>query len=103
MSRILRTYRTYRHSAQTPTASDQATCGNSSVPSRAESPRRKRGHTTFLDPIAEKVVCPLFPRFEDNCPGRATVELITLASFDEFKPWLGTDWRQRGDDYEALK
>jgi len=43
------------------------------------------------------------PTFEERCPGRATLELITLASFDEFKPWLGTEWRHRGDEYEALK
>jgi all-trans-retinol 13,14-reductase len=43
------------------------------------------------------------PEFETNYPGRATMELITLASFEEFKPWLDTTWRQRGDDYEQLK
>ena len=43
------------------------------------------------------------PTFEERCPGRATIELITLASFDEFKPWLHTAWRERGDEYEALK
>ena len=30
------------------------------------------------------------PTFEERCPGRATLELITLASFDEFKPWMNT-------------
>jgi all-trans-retinol 13,14-reductase len=43
------------------------------------------------------------PEFEVNYPGRATLELITLASFEEFKPWLDTEWRRRGDDYEQLK
>jgi all-trans-retinol 13,14-reductase len=43
------------------------------------------------------------PTFEERYPGRATIELITLASFDEFKPWHGTEWRQRGDEYESLK
>lgn len=43
------------------------------------------------------------PEFEANYPGRATIELITLASFEEFKPWLSTEWRERGDEYDALK
>ncbi len=43
------------------------------------------------------------PEFERNYPGRATLELIALASFEEFKPWLETGWRRRGEDYERLK
>ena len=43
------------------------------------------------------------PSFETNHPGRATVELITLAPYDRFAPWAGTAWRKRGEEYEALK
>ena len=43
------------------------------------------------------------PSFEEYCPGRATVELITLAPYDRFAPWAGTEWRKRGQDYESLK
>lgn len=43
------------------------------------------------------------PQFESNHPGRATMELITLAPYDRFAPWAGTAWRKRGEAYEALK
>jgi len=43
------------------------------------------------------------PSFEANHPGRATVELITLAPYDRFAPWAGTEWRKRGEEYETLK
>ncbi len=43
------------------------------------------------------------PSFETRYPGRATVELITLAPFERFETWAGTEWRKRGDEYEALK
>ncbi|MDH3254139.1 MAG: NAD(P)/FAD-dependent oxidoreductase, partial [Acidobacteriota bacterium] len=43
------------------------------------------------------------PSFEARHPGRATVELITLAPFDRFASWAGTEWRKRGPEYEDLK
>jgi all-trans-retinol 13,14-reductase len=43
------------------------------------------------------------PSFETSHPGRATIELITLAPYDRFAPWAGTAWRKRGEEYEALK
>jgi all-trans-retinol 13,14-reductase len=43
------------------------------------------------------------PTFEERYPGRATIELLTLAPFESFAPWVDTDWRKRGDDYVALK
>jgi all-trans-retinol 13,14-reductase len=43
------------------------------------------------------------PSFEERFPGRATLELITLAPFERFAPWLDEPWRRRGDDYEAMK
>jgi all-trans-retinol 13,14-reductase len=43
------------------------------------------------------------PDFERRCPGRATIEVVTLASYDWFKQWKDQPWRNRGADYEALK
>jgi all-trans-retinol 13,14-reductase len=43
------------------------------------------------------------PSFQERFPGRATVELITLASFDGFAAWKDQPWRRRGEEYEALK
>ena len=43
------------------------------------------------------------PDFENRCPGRATIELITLAPFERYMKWFDSDWRKRGDSYEALK
>jgi all-trans-retinol 13,14-reductase len=43
------------------------------------------------------------PTFEERYPGRATIELITFAPFERFAPWVGTEWRKRGTEYEALK
>lgn len=36
-------------------------------------------------------------------PGRATIEIITVASFDWFKKWQGNEWKKRGAEYEDLK
>jgi all-trans-retinol 13,14-reductase len=43
------------------------------------------------------------PSFGERYPGRATVELITLAPFEQFARWKDEPWRRRGDEYEALK
>ncbi len=43
------------------------------------------------------------PEFEAKYPGRATIELITLAPWERFERWSGTPWRERGTDYEELK
>ncbi len=43
------------------------------------------------------------PDFSRRYPGRSTIEAITIAPYDWFKPWEGTSWNKRGDDYEALK
>ncbi len=43
------------------------------------------------------------PDFENRFPGRATVEVISLAPYDWFKKWGDTRWKKRGDEYEALK
>lgn len=43
------------------------------------------------------------PEFERRCPGRATIELITLAPWERFARWAGERVRRRGDDYETIK
>jgi len=43
------------------------------------------------------------PDFERRHPGRATIEVVTLAPWAWFERWAGTRWMRRGDDYEALK
>ena len=56
--------------------------------------------------------CPLlyvsFPSLKDPLydPGpelRHTGEIVTFVPYDTFAPWVGTEWRKRGADYEALK
>jgi all-trans-retinol 13,14-reductase len=43
------------------------------------------------------------PSFETRFPGKATLEVVSLAPFEWFKEWDGTKWKKRGEDYEALK
>ena len=43
------------------------------------------------------------PMWEKNHPGTATMEAITLSSFDDFDNWSRKSWRKRGDDYESYK
>ncbi|MBT6179967.1 MAG: NAD(P)/FAD-dependent oxidoreductase [Deltaproteobacteria bacterium] len=43
------------------------------------------------------------PSFEERYPGKATLEVVSLAPFDWFKKWEDTKWKKRGDDYDALK
>ncbi len=43
------------------------------------------------------------PEWEQNYPGKSTVEVITLGRYDWFAKWAGETWNQRGDEYEALK
>jgi all-trans-retinol 13,14-reductase len=43
------------------------------------------------------------PAYEASHPGRSTIELITLAPYDRFARWAGTEWRKRGEEYETLK
>ena len=43
------------------------------------------------------------PDFERRYPGRATIELITLAPWERFAAWADQRVRRRGDDYEAIK
>jgi all-trans-retinol 13,14-reductase len=43
------------------------------------------------------------PTFQERFPGKATIEVITLARYEWFSPWESGPWRRRGEDYEALK
>jgi all-trans-retinol 13,14-reductase len=43
------------------------------------------------------------PTFAERHPGRATIELVTVAPWGWFSQWDGTRWKKRGADYEALK
>ncbi len=43
------------------------------------------------------------PDFERRYPGRATLEVVTSANWDWFRPWADTRWGRRGPEYEAFK
>ena len=43
------------------------------------------------------------PSWEERHPGTATVDVITLARYERFAPWVDERWKNRGDEYEALK
>ncbi len=43
------------------------------------------------------------PTFEERFPGRSTIELITLAPFERYMRWYGSEWRERPEAYEAHK
>jgi len=44
------------------------------------------------------------PTFRQHYPGKTTATMIAyIDNHDVFQEWAGTDWGQRGADYEALK
>ncbi|RKZ70076.1 MAG: FAD-dependent oxidoreductase [Gammaproteobacteria bacterium] len=43
------------------------------------------------------------PTFNTRHPGHATIDLITFMPYELFKPWEGSRWKHRSDDYEELK
>lgn len=43
------------------------------------------------------------PSFAQRYPGRATIEVITVAPWERFAAWADRRWRRRGEDYERLK
>ena len=43
------------------------------------------------------------PDFERRCPGRATLEVVTLAPYDWFREWEDEAWMKRGGEYQDLK
>jgi all-trans-retinol 13,14-reductase len=61
------------------------------------------------DPSAEfPVLFISFPsakdrEFERSHPGRATIEIVTLAAYDWFARWENTPWKKRGAEYDEFK
>jgi len=43
------------------------------------------------------------PSWDDDFPGKATVEMYGYTDFRHFEKWSGTRWMRRGDDYLAVK
>ncbi|MBI2602195.1 MAG: NAD(P)/FAD-dependent oxidoreductase [Deltaproteobacteria bacterium] len=43
------------------------------------------------------------PSWESRYPDRSAIEVITLSTYEMFKKWEGTQWYDRGEDYNALK
>ncbi len=43
------------------------------------------------------------PDFTNRYPGRCTIEIISLAPFEDFEKWDGSRWKHRGEDYDAMK
>jgi all-trans-retinol 13,14-reductase len=43
------------------------------------------------------------PDFANRHPGKATVEVVSIAPYDRFRQWEDTKWMKRGEDYEAIK
>lgn len=42
------------------------------------------------------------PSFQEKHPGRATIEIVAPAPYDQFERWKDTTWGKRGEEYEAL-
>jgi all-trans-retinol 13,14-reductase len=43
------------------------------------------------------------PDFQNRHPGKATVEVVSIAPYDWFAAWEDKAWQKRGEDYEAFK
>jgi all-trans-retinol 13,14-reductase len=43
------------------------------------------------------------PDFERRHPGKATIEVVTLAPWERWQKWADLPWKKRGEDYEAAK
>ena len=43
------------------------------------------------------------PDFARRHPGRATIDVLTLAPYDWFRKWESKPWKKRGAEYEELK
>ena len=43
------------------------------------------------------------PAFQDEHPGHATMEAITIAKWDEYNNWEDKPWKNRGEEYETMK
>jgi all-trans-retinol 13,14-reductase len=43
------------------------------------------------------------PDFANRHPGKATIEVVSIAPYERFQQWHDTKWMKRGEDYEAVK
>jgi all-trans-retinol 13,14-reductase len=43
------------------------------------------------------------PDFAIRHPGKATIEVVSIAPYERFQQWEDTKWMKRGEDYEAVK
>jgi len=43
------------------------------------------------------------PSWPDRYPGRSTIDIITMMSYDTVTEWEGSRWMKRGEEYEARK
>jgi phytoene dehydrogenase-like protein len=43
------------------------------------------------------------PSFAARYPNRHTIEVVTLAPYEHFSQWAGSDWKRRPEAYEATK
>lgn len=43
------------------------------------------------------------PTWEERYPGKSTIEIITLVPYEWFKAWEGSEWKNRGEEYEQFK
>lgn len=43
------------------------------------------------------------PDWSNRYPGKSSIDIITLLPYEAFEKWSDTNWKKRGDDYEAKK
>ncbi len=43
------------------------------------------------------------PDWNNRYPGKATIDIITMADYEWYKKWEDAKWMKRGDDYEKAK
>ncbi|MEM6348421.1 MAG: NAD(P)/FAD-dependent oxidoreductase [Bacteroidota bacterium] len=43
------------------------------------------------------------PSWSERYPGHSTIDIITLMPYESVAKWSGTNWKKRGEDYDALK
>ena len=43
------------------------------------------------------------PTFEERHPGKSTIEIVTLMPYDRVAKWASEPWKNRGEEYQALK
>jgi all-trans-retinol 13,14-reductase len=43
------------------------------------------------------------PDFSRRAPGKATIEVVSIAPYEWFESWEDTRWMKRGEDYTRLK